>query len=571
MPRIVRKHGTQDGQQTNVELYKVVSKYTKMKSVKDDLSKKIKDIYEDNIWDLQDKFSDLQKHYKDLSNSGKIAWVNGIQYLEFIKKPAKPQKIISLKQFKEGKYKSLHTYKKPNTVTTEMSYASRIDFFTKEFQPFHKYKNVDNISWIVDNERQLMYNILYYHNNKANSISSVNKDFKVMIRSIKLVLGEHNELRYKWSALQIALTDLSNLEDDINKVGSDQELNTFVPYEQLLDICDKLDADYKSSVMGLPKDGRLHSNAVFQKHQVLLAMVINVWNYPSRSENYSLRMIMNESQALKNENYLLLTNEYCELIYNQMLKDHKPIRYKINSPVIAGLNKRLCYFLKYSFTTYPRPYLFINSTLWSNKRTEKVSHTTVSNWIRNLTEKNIGIDTFRMAFVSYYFPKFNNQNKNILRVRMRTSTDIILRSYLKVYQNPDDLVRVKIEPDSILVRKTSNGQTKTTAIEIDYSKVFVPMQRVDHYDPKLVPIVNVKPMSKTNIMDMKKKTFRKWYNIDKNAMKLREKQRKPFTYAKRYVRELNNGKLKLARLLLSTIQKYKIKLSGNGKYSTMVI
>jgi len=79
---------------------------------------------------------------------------------------------------------------------------------------------------------------------------------------------------------------------------------------------------------------------------------------------------------------------------------------------------------------------------------------------KNGNNKNIGVNVFRSAFVSYYFPRLNNRGKNILKVRMRTSTDIILRSYLKIYDNPDVLARVSVKPSKNLLRKGSEGRIK---------------------------------------------------------------------------------------------------------------
>ena len=46
---------------------------------------------------------------------------------------------------------------KENSVKTEEKYGKRIKFYTKTFEPFKKYDGVDDISWIIPNNRLLMY------------------------------------------------------------------------------------------------------------------------------------------------------------------------------------------------------------------------------------------------------------------------------------------------------------------------------------------------------------------------------------------------------------------------------
>ena len=69
-----------------------------------------------------------------------------------------------------------------------------------------------------------------------------------MVRAIKLILKEPNdEIRWKFSALQIALGDVERHADDPNEIQ-------FIPYEQLLDLTDKLDERYKAELQKLSAD-----------------------------------------------------------------------------------------------------------------------------------------------------------------------------------------------------------------------------------------------------------------------------------------------------------------------------
>ena len=72
----------------------------------------------------------------------------------------------------------------------------------------------------------------------------------------------------------------------------DIQMNIFIPYEQLLDLTDKLDDRYKGELQklsaGRRSNGKLHGDYTFQLHQLLLAVAINVWDYPLRLDKYDM-------------------------------------------------------------------------------------------------------------------------------------------------------------------------------------------------------------------------------------------------------------------------------------------
>ena len=562
----VRKHGTEEGQQTNVELFKHIKSYKKLKIKKDNISERIKEIYKKNHWNLREQFEKLKDHYKELGIRGGIAWENDIQYLDYDRK-AKGKK-ISLEKLIKGEYKSIGTYKKANSLETEKAYGNRIKFFTRTFEEFKKFKDKDDLQWTIDHNRLLLVNVLEYHNEKEQTLSAINRDLKAIIRVYRLLLGDgiENELKYKISALQIGITDLNNYADDLNKILSVEEEKSFIPYEELLEICDNLEKDYNNRLnklaSGIRKDGRKHPVELFQLHQLLLELAINVWNYPSRSENYELTILKKKEESYKKSNYIVITDKECWLVYNEIKKGHMPLKYEIKSSDISELNERLCKLLRYSIKTYERPFLFVNSKLWERNRNEKVSHTTVSMWVRNLiTEekdginKNIGVNVLRSAFVSYYFPRLNNRGRKILRVKMRTSTDIILRSYLKIYDSSLNGNKKESKGKEIIISESREGKNK---------------KKVNN-ERRIVGKIDLKEKHIKKIHTLRKKIFKKWFRINEKREEFLKTQRHPETYAKRYVRELNSGKKDYERLRGQTILLYKIRKNNEGKYYSKMI
>lgn len=558
-----------------IDKYKVLSIYKKIKIIDDDLKNKLEELYNDNVWDLKKLFKNLKELNDETGKSNENPWGNGIQYLDYKPLPRKINK-VSLNDFMKGEYKGKFVEKKPNAVKTEEKYAKRIKFYTKTFEPFQKYQDVDDLKWIVKENRALLYEIMKYNNGKNNSLSSLNIDLKTMVRVIKLLLGDKDELRYKYTSLQNSLTNIENLKDDDNKVLSKNELNQFVPYEQLLKIVDMLEKNYNDKLEKVLKerDDKIikHPVDVFQAHQLYLAVALYVLDYPSRSEKYNMDFIENENDAEEDENYVLIqkNSNVCKLIFNQIMKGHSPISYNLNSKYIEGLNKRLNKLLKYSYKTYPRQHLFINQLSYEKGNYVKVSGDTVSKWVSNLLDnKNIGVNGFRSSFVSYYLPKMNNSQKTIMAFRMRTSVNIMSRSYYKQYTSPDELIKVKIEPDLALETNTSVGTSKENAFNINDDTL---SNRKKYQDIELSPdILNV-PAQKLTKYERRKVNFDKWINKDDNREKHRERvkqhSKSDRVYALRIVRELNNGLQDYKKIKPETINKYEIKINDEGRYYT---
>ncbi len=391
--------------------------------------------------------------------------------------------------------------------------------------------------------RLLTYNIFKYHNDKKNTIATLNNDFKTLTRTIKLlVLDENDELRYKFSSLQIALGDLEKFSDDLNEIKTKREIETFIPYEQLLDIRDILEKQYNDETNKLPDDikqnGLKHSNSLFQLHQLLIAIAINVWDYPSRLDKYDMKIINNTTNVKQNNNYVL-QEDTIKFIFNNDKKNHKPLTYGLNAKPILELNKRLNKLLKYSLTVYPRKSLFISSNSWFNQLLKPVKDDTVSSWIKDLVpNKHLGVATFRSSFVSYYYPKSNNREKEVMRIRMRTSRLELERAYLKFYTSPEQLVKVKIEPSNELIDKANSGKSNNPII-VNSSNTN------DNVNTNTSSNINVNIPSKQVISSHKRKRLnaKKWYEENKQYHKDKVNQyiNDPNTVIKRYIRELNNG------------------------------
>lgn len=562
------------GSNINYTKYKEQSIYKHLVIVRDNIYNKLSTLLNNNIWNLKEQFEELKEFNEELNKNDPISWLNDIQHLDYPKNKVPKMNNVSLTAFQKGEYKNKYTLNKiDNKVNTESKYASRLIFFTKNFPSFKQYTKNDNIEWIVHQNRLLIYEIMTYHNTQKNTLATLLQDFKAVLRASILLLGDTAELKYKISVLSNDLKLIEEFKEQTNKVQSRSEVNTFVPYEQLLDIVDGLEEQYEKELNKLPKDikknGLKHPKELFNIHQDLLTVALYVLDYPSRNEKLDMKFILNDDDAEEGA-FLNIANRNCKFIFNNDKKKHQPISYTLTSTAIKGLNNRLCKLLKYSYKTYPRPYVFISRTGWISNL-NKISPETVSGWLKDLLpNKNIGINGLRSAFVSYYWNKMNNRQKQILINRMRTSKKEIETNYLKQYSDTDTLAKVKVEPSEDLISKTTIATDKQTAWEVEDDGVKSAKTKTKSNININKP--TVKPVQST--YKKKKQTFKEWYSIPENAelhkKRMRENNNKIDVVARRYVRELNDGKLDYNKMLKSTKDKYKLKLKHGLYYSELI-
>jgi len=543
---------------SKVEHYKIKEHYKDLVEIKDNISDNLSKLYNDNFWKLKNLFSDYKKHCDELGKSCNNAWANGVMLLDYKWDNMDTSSIIinniTLNELETGKYSNLYTNgQKANNVKTDAGYANRIQFFIKTFTCFAKYKTNEDLSWVAINNRELLLEIFKYHNDNKRSLATINKDIKALVRVIKLLVGEDSELRYKMSALQVAFTELENNRDDENMILTENEKRQFINYDKLLEILDKLQKDYQESVNKLPKtdrkNGMKHNDELFYKHQIILALALNIWDFPSRHEKFTMEIIYNNSAAEKDKNYILLkklknskVSRIVHFIFNENVKKHSAISYKLDSTQLKEYNKKLSKLIKYSLDTYPRPYLFLGKDNWVKQNFTKASFNMICEWLRNVDiNKNICIDGFRSAFVSHYYPTLNNKLKEIMKTRMRTSRDIIERFYLKFEKEQEKPEEKPDKPD-----KPEEKPDKPDKQEEMQDKQ---EEKQDKPDDKNMTLA-----------ERKRLNYKKWYEVNKQKKLEYNHNRNidPKTKQRNILNDLNTGKTTLSNYKKETIDKYKI-------------
>ena len=118
------------------------------------------------------------------------------------------------------------------------------------------------------------------------------------------------------------------------------------------------------------------------------------------------------------------------IYYNDFKKKHPPKEFNLNDAVIKAYSKKyvdlLIEIIIESINDYPREYLFINSK--NEPYTEKGLQKMLYDFLKN---KNIGVNSLRSSYASYWLPKVNANQVQRIAYLMRTSAAMLYKNYLK--------------------------------------------------------------------------------------------------------------------------------------------
>jgi hypothetical protein len=336
-------------------------------------------------------------------------------------------------------------------------------------------------------------------------------------------------------------------------------------------------------------------NSAWKANLDFLSVAVMVWDYPSRSDKYDTVIIKNPDEAINNTTYLVCDDSNLPYwIYKKNVKDiGRPlVIVKLEKDGLNGLQSRLIDDISLSLKLFPRNYLFASKSIdWKKSPDVNVikKASNVSGWIRNIKSlsaihtqfpnislKTLGINLFRRSFVTHFSDSMNNNEKRKMVHAMLTSfakintyykrnfdTDknnnkIIINNHHNVINVPDEVNEVIDDPVNDPVNLPVNEPVNLP--------VNLPINEPDNE-----PVVNTeqpkRPMTNAERQ-------RIWYannKLKEDYKKAREKiENTDERKARRYVRELNQGKKSIDEITRNTIAKYQITFV-NGMYISGIL
>ena len=507
--------------------YQDPAKYTKL-IIKDDKStKKLRNIFDNNSWNLKDKAKALKIKMDTEQNSYFNGWLNEVYLLDYKTVP----KINTID--KDDFYKMI--YKDENT--TERNELNFINVYKAWINNiFVNRSNEKTLNWVVLNQNEVLYGLLKYRSDNNQSLETLRKDLNLLLKLLKLAVGERVEIVNKYKSLNQSLSKIYEMKDKMNEI-TELEETKFVSWLDLNKLKDKLYNEWLNEYEGTTLDKYKNERL---RNKNIIALLLNFYiNFPMRLEIMDLEFVNSEKEAKSKQAAIFIKNKKSIWLYfNSKKKGHPDINFDLNDPVLKSFNKEninnLIEHIIESAALYPREFLFINSS--NNKYTAKSLQRAL---YELLPDKNIGVNSIRSAFVSYWWNKLNRIQIDRVAYIMRTSVATMHQSYYKQDKSePLNLESVKKEepaPAPIIKEDVKPIVIK----EIKLVKKLTDEQREEKHEKRL-------------------KYHKSFYNKNKEQMKEQAKINEKANYWRRYVTEARSNAVNFDNIKAATIIKYKL-------------
>jgi hypothetical protein len=288
--------------------------------------------------------------------------------------------------------------------------------------------NEKSLNWVVLNQNEVLYGLLKYRSDNNQSLETLRKDLNLLLKLLKLAVGERVEIVNKYKSLNQSLSKIYEMKDKMNEI-TELEETKFVSWLDLNKLKDKLYNEWLDEYEGTTLDKYKNERL---RNKNIIALLLNFYiNFPMRLEIMDLEFVSSEKEAKTKTAAIFIKNKKSIWLYfNSKKKGHNNISFDLNDPVLKSFNKEninnLIEHIIESAALYPREYLFINSS--NNKYTAKSLQRAL---YELLPDKNIGVNSIRSAFVSYWWNKLNRIQIDRVAYIMRTSVATMHQSYYK--------------------------------------------------------------------------------------------------------------------------------------------
>jgi hypothetical protein len=332
----------------------------------------------------------------------------GSPILELKKQYVKPIKHIPLySKLLDGSY---HTEKS----NSDANIARSISFFKNNFPSFTKYKNTDDLSYIINQHRLLVVELFeYYAKKPTTSLRTIEGRFVAICRIFRIAYDTKTYPLYNlYSDVLLDLNADAKMDEDKGELNKTEEMS-YIPFEIVLETQKKLEETFIS-------------NPTYQNNQDLL--LLSLYSLiPTLRDELKLLEFTTVKQDTGDWLYFDKDNNVI-LDLNNPKKKHDSISFNLtnDAPHLAEI-------IKSSYKLFPRKYVFTNYD--DIKTKAKVGN--LSKRITKIfafTNKNVGVNSLRSSHATYIdkIKRLSNAEKNQLAKKMRTSKRYLNDSYIKV-------------------------------------------------------------------------------------------------------------------------------------------
>jgi len=380
---------------------------------------------------INQEYERLKNSYKDYLLRLPLIFSNGVaQYDEKPETKLPIKQIVSFQKLREGFYEIASSKSDVKNI------SSNISFFIKNLPSFKKYENTDDLSWVYNENRKLLLELLEYSFLRTSAIATIKQKINAMCRIIRLSLKTKNSYTYSKYSLLVSRIGLSQDDIDDSNLLTDLEMSKFVPFDFIMLKQITLEQQFKN----LTEDEKLTQKG-YNLNQDLLLLSLYTLIPPLRDEVKTLEFTF--KKETKGDFIQFFNNGDVYLILNEIKKRHDPIEFNLTQ-----LSPQLADILKESYELYPRKPLFasVKDNEYVKKQVKTLSTNLIKIFSNDYPDKNVGVNAIRSSYYSYR-NKLSVQSGTILpytikkqiALQMRTSVDRLERSYLKLYNYQNSL------------------------------------------------------------------------------------------------------------------------------------
>lgn len=317
---------------------------------------------------------------------------------------------VSLKALQEN------VYNLSGSAKTDKVYASRIKSWTNNLQGYDKYKEIDDLEWIVRNHSKLYKALLKYNKDNKQSPSTLELNVSTMLRIIGLYYGNKDNYLYKYYAdiLQHLIKTIKDLEGTNTLNSCEEAKGGLIPFEQIL-------AKQKALHQAFQDVLSKQSKQAYDLNQSLLLISLYSLIPPLRNE---IKILEFNGQA----DTININANSIEIHLRTIKKQHQSMTIYDNE-----IPNELKQIIRESYTLYPRQYVFTSS--FTNQK-DMASLNTINNRLRDLfsdSKYKVGTNMIRSSYITYINKRqlSYNDKQNVARL-MRTSMECMYRNYYKL-------------------------------------------------------------------------------------------------------------------------------------------
>lgn len=372
----------------------------------------------------------------------------GMANLELKKELKRPIKVVPLfSKLEKGDYQTAGS-------KSDKNISASIKFFRNNFPSFKKYKTTDDLSWVINQHRQLTAEIFdYYGSRESKRVATLKSRFNAITRIFRIAFDTKNyELYDKYSSIVIFLGSYVDDDENENEL-SELELKKFITFDIVLNKQKELQRQFEDI------ENKQTARAYDLNQELLLVSLYSLIP-PLRNEIKSLKFT---KTSQKNGDWIYIRNDDVILDLNEIKKRHPSIYFNLNeeAPELAKI-------VKQSYILYPRVSVFTHLKKYpdiSKQATPQSLDDRISKMFA-FTGQMVSVNTFRSSYYSYINREAIRKGKQLtmkrkedIAKRMRTSVRYLDQSYLKIF--PMEFEQVQTSPEI----QTETIQRPTQVVE----------------------------------------------------------------------------------------------------------